>query len=318
MSDFPKFVEFHEEGVREGFQIEPVIHPIERRIELIDSLSETGLTQIQVGSFVSPKAVPTMADTAQLFEGIKRYEGVDYTALWLNKKGVMLANEAKDVAMDARILFYTTDAFSMANNNCTATEMRDHQVEFLDMYLQQGLVPSGAYIMTAFGCNFGGPVLLEAVTDLVKWTVDLCADRKTPLPAIYLADTVGWANPEGLKQQIGAVRELVPDARIGLHLHDTRGLGAANFYAALEMGVDLFDASVAGLGGCPFAGHGSATSAGNICTEDMVFLCHEMGIETGIDLNALIESARLAEDIIGRPLNGRIMHAGSLDKYRSN
>ena len=318
MSDFPKFVEFHEEGVREGFQIEPVIHPIERRIKLIDSLSETGLTQIQVGSFVSPKAVPTMADTAQLFEGIKRKEGVDYTALWLNKKGVMLANEAKDVAMDARILFYTTDAFSMANNNCTATEMRDHQVEFLDMYLQQGLVPSGAYIMTAFGCNFGGPVPLEAVTDLVKWTVDLCSDRKTPLPAIYLADTVGWANPEGLKQQIGAVRELVPDARIGLHLHDTRGLGAANVYAALEMGVDLFDASVAGLGGCPFAGHGSATSAGNICTEDMVFLCHEMGIETGIDLNALIESARLAEDIIGRPLNGRIMHAGSLDKYRSN
>ena len=318
MSDFPKFVEFHEEGVREGFQIEPVIHPIERRIELIDSLSETGLKQIQVGSFVSPKAVPSMADTAQLFEGIKRKEGIDYTALWLNKKGVMLANEAKDVAMDARILFYTTDAFSMANNNCTATEMRDRQVEWLDLYLQQGLAPASAYIMTAFGCNFGGPVPLEAVTDLVKWTVDLCADRKTPLPAIYLADTVGWANPEGLKRQIGAVRELVPDARIGLHLHDTRGLGAANVYAALEMGVDLFDASVAGLGGCPFAGHGSATSAGNICTEDMVFLCHEMGIETGIDLNALIESARLAEDIIGRPLNGRIMHAGSLDKYRPN
>ncbi len=318
MSDFPKFVEFHEEGVREGFQIEPVIHPIERRIELIDSLSETGLKQIQVGSFVSPKAVPTMADTAQLFEGIKRKAGIDYTALWLNKKGVMLANEAKDVAMDARILFYTTDAFSQANNNCTATEMRDRQVEFLDMYLQQGLQPAGAYIMTAFGCNFGGPVPLAAVTDLVQWTIDLCADRKVPLPAIYLADTVGWANPEDIKRRIGAVRDMVPDARIGLHLHDTRGLGAANVYAALEMGVDLYDASVAGLGGCPFAGHGSATSAGNICTEDMVFLCHEMGIETGIDLEALIESARLAEDIIGRPLNGRIMHAGSLDKYRPN
>ncbi|MDP6344091.1 MAG: hydroxymethylglutaryl-CoA lyase, partial [Alphaproteobacteria bacterium] len=173
-----------------------------------------------------------------------------------------------------------------------------------------------AYIMTAFGCNFGGPVPLEAVTDLVKWVIDLCADRKVPLPAMYLADTVGWANPEDLKRRIGAVRELVPDARIGLHLHDTRGLGAANVYAALEMGVDLFDASVAGLGGCPFAGHGSAMGAGNICTEDMVFLCQEMGIETGIDLDALIEAALLAEDVIGRPLNGRIMHAGSLEKYR--
>ena len=316
MSDMPKFVEFHEEGPREGFQIEPVTHPLKRRAALINSLSETGLKQIQVGSFVSPKVVPTMADTAELFAAIKPKAGIDYTALWLNKKGFMLAGEVPQVDMDARLLFYTTDAFSQANNNCTATEMRDRQVEWLDLYLQQGLAPAGAYIMTAFGCNFGGPVPIEAVTDLVKWIIDLCAARKVPMPAIYLADTVGWANPEDMKRRIGAVRELAPDARIGLHLHDTRGLGAANVYAALQMGVDLFDSSVAGLGGCPFAGHGSATSAGNICTEDMVFLCEEMGIETGIDLDALIESAQLAEDIIGRPLNGRIMHAGSLAKYR--
>jgi isopropylmalate/homocitrate/citramalate synthase len=316
MTDLPKFVEFHEEGPREGFQIEPVSYPLNRRAALIDSLSETGLKQIQVGSFVSPKVVPTMADTAELFGAIKRRDGVEYTALWLNKKGFMLAGEAPRVHMDTRLLFYTTDAFSQANNNCSATEMRDRQAEWLDLYLQQGLAPASAYIMTAFGCNFGGPVPIGAVTDLVQWIIDLCAARDVPLPVIYLADTVGWANPEDMKRRIGMVRELAPEARIGLHLHDTRGLGAANVYAALQMGVDLFDASVAGLGGCPFAGHGSARSAGNICTEDMVFLCQEMGIDTGIDLDALIDSALLAEDIIGRPLNGRIMHAGSLARYR--
>lgn len=318
MSDMPNFVEFREEGPREGFQIEPLRYPLDRRAALIDSLSETGLKQIQVGSFVSPKVVPSMADTAELFGAIRRKDGIAYTALWLNKKGYMLAGDVPQVDMDARLLFYTTDVFSQANNNCSATEMRDRQIEWLDLYLQQGLAPSSAYIMTAFGCNFGGPVPISAVTDLLTWIIDLFAARQTPLPAIYLADTVGWANPEDLRRRIGAVRELAPEARIGLHLHDTRGLGAGNVYAALQMGVDLFDSSVAGLGGCPFAGHGSASSAGNICTEDMVFLCQEMGIETGIDLDALIDSARLAEDIIGRPLNGRIMHAGSLTKYRMN
>ncbi|MDP6346243.1 MAG: hydroxymethylglutaryl-CoA lyase, partial [Alphaproteobacteria bacterium] len=167
MADFPTRVEFHEEGPREGFQIEPVTHPLERRAELIDALSETGLKRIQVASFVSPKVVPTMADSAELFAAIHPKPGIEYSALWLNKKGFMLASEVPQVFKDARLLFYTTDEFSRRNNNCTATEMRDRQVEWLDLYLQQGLNPAGAYIMTAFGCNFGGPVPLEAVTDLV-------------------------------------------------------------------------------------------------------------------------------------------------------
>jgi hydroxymethylglutaryl-CoA lyase len=119
-----------------------------------------------------------------------------------------------------------------------------------------------------------------------------------------------------MKRLIGAVRDIAPDVRIGTHIHDTRGLGMANVYAALEMGVDLFDSSVACLGGCPFASHKHASAAGNVCTEDAVFMCQELGIETGIDLDKLIEAARFVESMMGRSLNGKIMHSGSLSAYR--
>lgn len=317
MTDLPKFVEFREDGPREGFQIEPTIYPLERRAALIDKLSETGVKQIQVASFVNPRAVPTMADAADLFQAIKRRDGVRYTALWLNEKGFEKALATPGVDIHTMIMFYTTDTFSIRNNNCSVVEMRDRQLEWLDIYKSNGFGVESAYFMTAFGCNFEGAVALEAVTDLVRWTEDVCADRNLELPAMFLADTMGWANPEDIKRRIGAVRDIVPEARIGLHLHDTRGLGAANFYAALEMGVDLFESSLGGLGGCPFAGHKSTLTAGNVCTEDMIFMCHELGIETGISLDIYIEAAQMAESIVGRSLSGRVMHSGSLEQYRS-
>jgi hydroxymethylglutaryl-CoA lyase len=134
------------------------------------------------------------------------------------------------------------------------------------------------------------------------------------LDRVRLADTVGWASPAQVQRVVGMVREKWPDLRLGLHLHDTRGTGMANALMGLQMGIESFDSSCAGLGGCPFAGHKGA--AGNICTEDLVFMCHEMGIETGIDLDALIECARMAEDIVGHALPGKIMHGGSLSKFR--
>ena len=266
MSDFPKFVEFREEGPREGFQIEKKIYPIEERIELIDMLSETGLKRIQVGSFVSPKYVPQMADTGELFQRIKRKPGVNYTSLWLNDKGFRKALTAHEVDIDPRLLFYPSEAFAQSNNNCSSAEMREKQRDWVRLYKEEGYTVDAAYVMTAFGCNL----------------------------------------------------ELATEARIGMHIHDTRGLGIANVYAALSMGVDMFESSVAGLGGCPFAGHGHARAAGNVCTEDAVFLCHELGIETGIDLDKLIAAAVKAEEIIGVPLMGRVMHTGGLDKYRKS
>ena len=316
MTDLPSFVQFNEEGPREGFQFEQGPFPLGDRARLIDALSETGVKRIQVASFVSPRVVPQMADAAELFQTIQRHPGVRYTALWLNTRGFEAAARVPQVDLDPKLMLYTTDAFSQRNNNRSMAEMRDDQAEWLDLYLARGLTLESVYIVTAFGCNFAGPVAIHTVAEAVRWVIDLSRDRGVDLPEIFLADTVGWANPEAVKRRVGAVRELAPEARVGLHLHDTRGLGAANVYAALQMGVDLFDASVAGLGGCPFAG-GDGRAAGNICTEDMVFLCHELGIETGIDLEKLIAAARLAEAIIGRRLSGRLMRSGTLAPYRA-
>ena len=170
--------------------------------------------------------------------------------------------------------------------------------------------------MGLFGCNLEGPIPQERILDDFRFILQLCEEENIPVPILVVADTMGWGNPEAVKRMIGALRELAPEARIGMHIHDTRGLGIANVYAALSMGVDMFESSVAGLGGCPFAGHGHARAAGNVCTEDAVFLCHELGIETGIDLDKLIAAANKAEEIIGVPLMGRVMHTGGLDKYR--
>ena len=316
MSDLPKRVHFHEEGPREGFQIERGTFPLDQRASLVDALSETGLEEIQVSSFVSPKAVPQMADAEALFAAIRRKPGVRYDAVWLNERGYDRARACPGVHITGRIALYASDAFAMRNNNCTAAEMRGRVNDWLDRYAADGVTMERALVMAAFGCNFEGEVAPERAIGELVWAWKTCKARGMATPRLYLADTMGWANPQAIRRAIGLLREAVPEAEIGLHLHDTRGLGPANVLAALEMGVSHFDSSVAGLGGCPFAGHGDARGAGNICTEDMVFLCHEMGIETGVDLEALIDAARLAERIIGRPLSGRLMHAGSLKAYR--
>lgn len=317
MTDFPTFVEFREEGPREGFQIEPTIHPIEQRAAFIDALSETGLKRIQVGSFVNPTVVPQMADTPELFARINRAKDVEYTALWLNERGFRKALTVPGIHIDARLLFYASDAFSRHNNNCSADVMRDRQRDWMTLYRDCGFTVDSAYVMAAFGCNFEGAVPRDRVIDTFRWILDLCEEFGVPVPNFILADTMGWGTPEEVKRLVAAVRELAPSARIGMHIHDTRGLGLANLYAALSMGVDLFESSVAGLGGCPFAGHGNRRAAGNVCTEDAVFLCHEMGIETGIDLEKLIDAAQLAQKVLDAPLMGRVMHSGGLDAYRA-
>ena len=317
MSDFPTFVEFHEEGPREGFQLETVLHPIESRIRFIDTLSRTGLRQIQVGSLVNPKKVPTMADTPELFARIEKAPSVKYTVLWLNRPGFLKALEIPDVTLEGWLYFYASDALARANNDRSAEQMRLEQLDFVKLYEQHRVPVTTASIMCAFGCNLDGEVSTQRVTDLLSWIREITVGRGHSLPTLMLADTMGWASPERLKQLIGAVRNIEPDIRIGTHIHDTRGLGLANVYAALQMGVDLFDSSVAGLGGCPFASHQAKNTAGNICTEDAVFLCEELGIETGIDLDALIEAAKIVEEILGEQRPGKIMHSGSLSRFRS-
>jgi len=314
MSDLPRYIEIHEEGPREGFQFERDIYPLDKRVRFVEMLAGTGLRQIQVASFVSRTRVPQMADAEQWFAAIRRQSGVRYTGLWLNEAGFARARATQGIDLVGSLYFYASDAFSRKNNGLSAAEMAEQQRQWIARYRQAGLVIEAAYLMTAFGCNLQGHIDQAGVLAQVEHILQMCAQEGLILSTFYLADTVGWAVPTAVERLVGALRERHPGLRIGLHLHDTRGSGLANVYAALRLGVDLYEASVAGLGGCPFVGHTSG-SAGNICTEDLVFMAHEMGIETGVDLPALIEAAREAERIIGRPLTGKVMHAGTLPAH---
>ena len=316
MSDFPKFVEFREEGPREGFQIEKNFVPTARKIEFINALSKTGLKTIQIVSFVNPKLVPNMADAEQVVAGIDLQPGVEYTGLWLNQKGFERAQATGRLAMKGNLNLCASETFLKRNQNRTSEQQIAELHGTIERYKSHGMAIEMGGISAAFGCNFEGPISQERILDDFRFILALCEEEQIPVPILVVADTMGWGNPEAVKRMIGALRELAPDARIGMHIHDTRGLGIANLHAALSMGVDMFESSVAGLGGCPFAGHGHARAAGNVCTEDAVFLCHELGIETGIDLDKLIAAALKAEEIIEAPLMGRVMHTGGLDKYR--
>lgn len=313
----PRHVEIHEEGPREGFQSEPAGFSIADRAALVEALADGGLKQIQVASFVSPKRVPQMADAADLFAAIRRREGVRYTGLWLNEQGFDRARATADVDLAAALFLYASDAFARQNNGASAAEIAQAQRSWVARYRAAGLPIESAYVMTAFGCNVEGDVPEEKLAGSLRSLARLEEEEGFRLPKLYLADTVGYANPADVRRRVALAREVLPHARIGLHLHDTRGIGMANALAALEEGVDLFDASIAGLGGCPFCGHAQGGTAGNICTEDLAFLCEDMGIATGLDLPKLVEAARLAERIIGRRLDGRLMHSGLPTGWRA-
>jgi hydroxymethylglutaryl-CoA lyase len=315
MSDLPNAVRITEEGPREGFQIEKGPIATARKIALIDALSQTGLDHIQIVSFVNPKAVPGMADADDVVRGIKTEPGIAYTALWLNKKGFERALQFSDrLANTGTIQLSASEKFSLRNQNRSAAQQLAEQHAIVESYKTAGVPVERGSIMAAFGCNFEGDIPGARVAALVQQILDVAQEHGVTLKYITLADTMAWATPLAVKRVLGALRECWPQLDIALHLHDTRGMAIANAYAGLEMGVRRFDSSVAGLGGCPFAGHQGA--AGNVCTEDLVFLCDELGIETGIDLDALIECARLAEDIVGHPLPGSVMKGGTLERFR--
>ena len=262
-----------------------------------------------------PKHVPGWADAEDVVAGFKRKEGVIYHALWLNERGLERALAAGGLEMRGSVSTTTSETFMRRNTNRGFEENEQVQRNQIGTYRKHGIPVQRLGVMTAFGCNFEGEISKEKVLHSVERMLTLAEEEGVRIESISLADTMGWATPRSIKRVVGAVRERWPDRRIGLHLHDTRGLGIVNVYAGMEMGVELFDASVAGLGGCPFAKLKGA--AGNVCTEDLVFMCDEMGIETGVDLAKLIEAARLAEEIVGHPLPGAVKRGGSLAELRS-
>ncbi len=314
MSDLPAAAHINEEGPREGFQIEKAAIPTARKIALIEALARTGLDHIQIVSFVNPKNVPGMADADAVVDGITPQPGVAYTALWLNEKGFARALKHDRLTNTGTIQLSASEKFSKRNQNRDAEAQLAGQHAIVEMYKAAGIAVERGSIMAAFGCNFEGDVSAARVVALVQQILDVAEAHDVTLNYITLADTMAWATPGAIKRVLGSLRARWPDLPFALHLHDTRGMAIANAFAGLEMGVTRFDAAVAGLGGCPFAGHAGA--AGNVCTEDLVFLCHEMGIKTGVNLDALIECAKLAEDIVGHPLPGSVMKGGTLAKFR--
>jgi len=315
MSDFPNFVQINEEGPREGFQFEKGPISTARKVELIDALSETGLNHIQVASFVNPNRVPGWADADEVVARYNRKPGVHYTALWLNTKGLMRALATDRLDIEGSFSLTASEKFLARNQQCSLEDnvLRAH--ETLKLYKQHGIKLKRAGLMAAFGCNFQGEIPHALVLDMVQQLLDIAAEHGMQPEVFSLADTMAWATPKSIRELVGKVRNRFPDLTLSLHLHDTRGMGIANAYAGLEMGVAIYDSTVAGLGGCPFAAHKGA--AGNVCTEDLVFMLDEMGIETGIDLDRLIAVAQLAEDIVGHPLPGSVKMGGSLRALRA-
>ncbi len=311
MTDFPSFVHIAEVGPREGFQFEPPHIVTADKIRLINALSETGVPEIECASFVNPKVVPQMADVVQIAEGITKRQGVTYGCMWLNAKGFLQARDS-GLTTPALTSGSASDTFLQRNNNRTPEEQIKGQRDLRALYSENGLGSGPIYLFTAFGCNYEGEIPVEKALQRCAELVQVCEEAGTPPANITLCDTIGAADPMQVRALVSAVREKW-DYPVALHLHDTRGLGIANVMAGLELGVARFDASVGGLGGCPFAGHKSA--AGNVATEEVALLCDRLGIATGIDIPALIEAARLAEEIVRHPLTSKLAHAGTFNRH---
>lgn len=307
MSDRPNRVTIVEEGPREGFQSEPPGIPTADKIALVEALAGTGLRQIACCSFMNPERLPQMADAEAIAAGITRRPGTRYTGLWLNLRGLERARQTS-IDLEGFLVGSASDTFGLRNNGKDRDGLLAEQRRMAVAYREAGIRPGPCYVFTAFGCNYEGAVPIANVIRAAAPLLDICRDAGETTPVLYLCDTVGHGNPDGVTRAVAAVRDRWPEVEVALHLHDTRGLGLANALAGLNLGVSRFDSSIGGLGGCPFAGNKAA--AGNISTEDFAFLCEEMGIATGLDLDALIVCAQHAERIVGHPLPGRLMRAG--------
>lgn len=316
MSDLPRAVRITEEGPREGFQIATAPVPTADKIALIDALSATGAPRIQVASFVSPKRVPGWADADAVVAGFAPRAGVSYTALWFNAQGLDRALAFKDrLTLYGSVTVAASEAFSRKNLNRDRAGQIAAQRETIAAHRAAGVAVSRVSVQAAFGCNFAGDIAPAQAIGAVADAMALAGETGCGIERISLADTMGWANPLLIERVVGAVRSRWPAQKVSLHLHDTRGLGIANALAGLRLGVDEFDAAVGGAGGCPFAGHPGAP--GNIATEELAMLCEEMGIATGIDLDALIAAGHLAERVLGRTLPSALLRGGSLRALRA-
>jgi hydroxymethylglutaryl-CoA lyase len=298
MHGWPEHVDVREVGPRDGLQNEDPV-PVDARVRLIDALSTTGLRFIEAASFVSPKAIPPMAGAAEVMAAIDRAPGVVYSALVPNPRGAELATEAG--ADELELVVSASETHNQKNVKRSVAESLVGARDFVEIGHGAGVAVE-AIVSTAFGCPYEGDIAPERVAQIAGHLVDAGADR------LSFGDTTGMATPRRVDDLLDSLDNAgITSERVGLHFHNTRGTALANVIAALERGVVRFDASIGGLGGCPYA----PGASGNAVTEDLVHMLGDMQIDTGIDLERLLECARLAQETVGRELPSALLHAGA-------
>ncbi len=296
MSDLPASLSLREVGPRDGLQNEAPV-PTSGKLALIDALAGTGVGRIEAVSFVSPAAVPQMADAEQVWASLERGSGVRYSALVANLRGAQRALAAG--VGELEVVVSASDTHNRRNVRRSTAESLDAIAEIIALAHRAGATCQ-VIVATAWGCPYEGEVPEPRVLAVADRAVRDGAD------GISFGDTTGMATPGRVVRLVGQFRSAHPDVGLNLHFHNTRGAGLANVLAALQLGVSDFDASVGGLGGCPYA----PGASGNVCTEDLVHMVEDMGVATGIDLEALLAAARRAEELVGRALPSQVLRAG--------
>ena len=288
----------NEVAPRDGFQIERDFVPTADKITLIDDLSPLGFAKIETTSFTSPRAIPNLADAGEVMAGIRRQPGVDYVALIPNEKGVERALACGTDELN--FVMSASDSHGRANLRMTADQSLERFARMADLADGSGAFLN-ASISTAFGCPFEGEVRPERVLEIVARLAAI------GIQGISLCDTTGMANPRQVAALCEAVLSRQPKLSLTVHLHNTRGMGLANALAAHQVGVMRFDAALGGLGGCPFA----PGATGNVCTEDLVHMFEQMGVDTGVDLDGLLKVAEGLPAIVGHDVPGQVVKAGT-------
>lgn len=301
----PESVRIREVGPRDGFQNEPEVIATEDKIRLIDMLTLTGLKRIEITSFVRPDVIPQLSDGPEVLAGIQRREGVSYSVLIPNKRGLEKALEHRDRFDETSFFLSASETHNKKNVNRTIEESLSGLEETIPMALEAGLRVESV-IATSFGCPYEGDVPFENVMAIAERLRDAGAAE------IGFGDTTGMANPIQVREFFRRAFERLGDVELTAHFHDTRGQGLANVLAALDEGVTSFESSFGELGGCPVP----AGATGNVASEDLISMVGEMGIETGVDLRKLIEASAEAQKVLGRPLGSHVLKAGPVEWHR--
>jgi hydroxymethylglutaryl-CoA lyase len=301
----PKTVRIREVGPRDGFQNEPEVIPTEEKVRLIGMLGDAGLKRIEVTSFVRPDVIPQLADGAEVLSRFEPREGVAYSVLIPNRKGLENALPLRDRFQEANFFLSASETHNRKNVNRSIAESLADLEGTIGTARDAGLRCEGV-ISTSFGCPYEGEVPPDRVFEIAERL------REFGCEEVAFGDTTGMANPRQVGEFTAAARERLPDVELTAHFHNTRGQGLANVLAALEQGIDSFESSFGELGGCPVP----PGSTGNISTEDLVSMLEEMGVGTGVDLPKLIAASAEAQQVLGRPLGAHLLTAGPIDWHR--